>query len=176
MPKEFETKRVLVTGAASGIGQAQAIAFAEQGAEVIGIDLDETGLKQTAALVDPDSAKSFTYFVGDVSSPSFVQATMKQIVKNNGQIDILLNTAGILDDYRPSLETSEALWDQILATNLKVSFSDQCHITLFPPTKRVIVNMASIAGLVAGAAAQRTLPPNTQSSGIQNNFPTIMPN
>ncbi|MDU1041342.1 MAG: SDR family NAD(P)-dependent oxidoreductase, partial [Enterococcus faecalis] len=44
MPKEFETKRVLVTGAASGIGQAQAIAFAEQGAEVIGIDLDETGL------------------------------------------------------------------------------------------------------------------------------------
>ena len=61
---------------------------------------------------------------------------MKQIVKNNGQIDILLNTAGILDDYRPSLETSEALWDQILATNLKVSFSDQCHITLFPPTKR----------------------------------------
>ena len=48
-----------------------------------------------------------------MSSPSFVQATMKQIVKNNGQIDILLNTAGILDDYRPSLETSEALWDQI---------------------------------------------------------------
>lgn len=137
MPKEFETKRVLVTGAASGIGQAQAIAFAEQGAEVIGIDLDETGLKQTAALVDPDSAKSFTYFVGDVSSPSFVQATMKQIVKNNGQIDILLNTAGILDDYRPSLETSEALWDQILATNLKKClFSDQCHITLFPPTKK----------------------------------------
>ena len=36
--------------------------------------------------------------------------------------------------------------------------------------------MASIAGLVVGAAARRTLPPNTQSSGIQNNFPTIMPN
>ena len=82
MPKEFETKRVLVTGAASGIGQAQAIAFAEQGAEVIGIDLDETGLKQTAALVNLDSTKPFTYFVGDVSSPSFVQATMKQIVKD----------------------------------------------------------------------------------------------
>ena len=46
----------------------------------------------------------------------------------------------------------------------------------FPTKKGVIVNMASIAGLVAGAAAQRTLPPNTQSSGIQNNFPTIMPN
>lgn len=42
MSKEFETKRVIVTGAASGIGQAQAIAFAKQGAEVIGIDLDET--------------------------------------------------------------------------------------------------------------------------------------
>ena len=121
MPKEFETKRVLVTGAASGIGQAQAIAFAEQGAEVIGIDLDETGLKQTAALVDPDSAKSFTYFVGDVSS--LICASHDETnCENNGQIDILLNTAGILDDYRPSLETSEALWDQILATNLKVSF------------------------------------------------------
>ena len=46
----------------------------------------------------------------------------------------------------------------------------------FLQQKGVIVNMASIAGLVAGAAAQRTLPPNTQSSGIQNNFPTIMPN
>ena len=60
--------------------------LAEQGAEVIGIDLDETGLKQTAALVDPDSAKSFTYFVGDVSSPSFVQATMKQIVKTTAKL------------------------------------------------------------------------------------------
>ncbi|MGL2002827.1 3-oxoacyl-ACP reductase [Enterococcus faecalis] len=152
MPKEFETKRVLVTGAASGIGQAQAIAFAEQGAEVIGIDLDETGLKQTAALVNPDSTKPFTYFVGDVSSPSFVQATMKQIVKDNGQIDILLNTAGILDDYRPSLETSEALWDQILATNLKSVFlvTNALLPYFLQQKKGVIVNMASIAGLVAG--------------------------
>lgn len=39
--------------------------------------------------------KSFTYFVGDVSSTPFVQATIKQIVKNKGRIDILLNTAGI---------------------------------------------------------------------------------
>ena len=146
MPKEFETKRVLVTGAASGIGQAQAIAFAEQGAEVIGIDLDETGLKQTAALVNPDSTKPFT------SSPSFVQATMKQIVKDNGQIDILLNTAGILDDYRPSLETSEALWDQILATNLKSVFlvTNALLPYFLQQKKGVIVNMASIAGLVAG--------------------------
>ena len=109
MPKEFETKRVLVTGAASGIGQAQAIAFAEQGAEVIGIDLDETGLKQTAALVNPDSTKPFTYFVGDVSSPSFVQATMKQIVKDNGQIDILLNTAGILTNLKSVFLVTNAL-------------------------------------------------------------------
>ena len=117
MPKEFETKRVLVTGAASGIGQAQAIAFAEQGAEVIGIDLDETGLKQTAALVNPDSTKPFTYFVGDVS-----------------------------------LETSEALWDQILATNLKSVFlvTNALLPYFLQQKKGVIVNMASIAGLVAG--------------------------
>ena len=81
---------------------------------------------------------------------------MKQIVKNNGQIDILLNTAGILDDYRPSLETSEALWDQILATNLKVSFVTNAILPYFLQQKGVIVNMASIAGLVAGGGGART--------------------
>ena len=77
---------------------------------------------------------------------------MKQIVKNNGQIDILLNAAGILDDYRPSLETSEALWDQILATNLKSVFlvTNALLPYFLQQKKGVIVNMASIAGLVAG--------------------------
>ena len=133
--QKFKGKKVLVTGAASGIGQAQAQAFIQAGAEVIGVDLQEF-------------TADFKTIVCDVSSPEKVAQLAAQV----GEIDILLNTAGRLDDYRTMEDTDFSLWKKILATNLDSMFL--VTSAFLPQMKKqksgVIINMASVAGLVAG--------------------------
>ncbi|WP_251711935.1 3-oxoacyl-ACP reductase [Lactococcus ileimucosae] len=133
--QKFKGKKVLVTGAASGIGQAQAHAFLQAGAEVIGVDLQEI-------------TANFKTIVCDVSCPEKVAQLTAQV----GKIDILLNTAGQLDDYRTMEDTDFSLWKKILATNLDSMFL--MASAFLPQMKQqksgVIINMASVAGLVAG--------------------------
>ncbi|MEY8458402.1 3-oxoacyl-ACP reductase [Lactococcus ileimucosae] len=133
--QKFKGKKVLVTGAASGIGQAQAHAFLQAGAEVIGVDLQEI-------------TANFKTIVCDVSCPEKVAQLAAQV----GKIDILLNTAGQLDDYRTMEDTDFSLWKKILATNLDSMFL--MTSAFLPQMKQqksgVIINMASVAGLVAG--------------------------
>ena len=108
MGKQFKNKVVVITGAASGIGRAQAAAFLNEGATVIGIDI------QKAVITDD----KYHHFAGSVTDQKFIEETIGQIES----IDILCNTAGILDGYVPSLETEEALWDKIFNVNVKGMF------------------------------------------------------
>ncbi|WP_460017006.1 3-oxoacyl-ACP reductase [Lactovum odontotermitis] len=136
----FADKKVLVTGASSGIGLAQAKAFLVEGAQVVAVDLNGSPLNSdTPAL----SCK-----ICDVSNPEEVRNLADEV----GEIDILCNTAGILDAYADIAHTDFEFWHKILRTNL-----DSVYLmtsTFLPGMKRkksgVIVNMASIAGLVAG--------------------------
>lgn len=148
---EYQGKTIFVTGAASGIGQAQAVAFADQGANVFGMDIDKSGLGETIEKTK-DSAGTFISFLGDVTSERTIRAAVKQANEAFGSIHILLNTAGILDSYTPTLETTEALWDRVLAVNLKGTFlvTNQILPQLLTQKKGVVINMASIAGMVAG--------------------------
>lgn len=146
--EEYKGKTVFVTGAASGIGQAQAIAFLENGANVFGFDLDEQGLVNLLH----QYPEQFTYKVGSVCNKNDVEQAFEAAILIFKQVDILLNTAGVLDGFAKTLDTDEELWDKIMNTNVKGTFF--VTNTILPHmVKRksgVIVNMASIAGLVAG--------------------------
>ncbi|EOL46487.1 3-oxoacyl-ACP reductase [Enterococcus caccae] len=148
---EYQGKTIFVTGAASGIGQAQAISFVKQGANVLGMDLDQMGLSQTAEHVKTASGK-FIACTGDVTKEDQISIAVKKANESFGTIQILLNTAGILDDYTPTLETTEALWDRVLGINLKGTFliTNQILPQMIAQKQGVIINMASIAGMVAG--------------------------
>ncbi|MBO0473385.1 3-oxoacyl-[acyl-carrier protein] reductase [Enterococcus sp. DIV0840] len=148
---EYKGKTIFITGAASGIGQAQAIAFAQQGAHVFGLDLDERGLAATIEKTK-SSAGKFSSCIGGVTKKSDITAAVEQANNLFGPIHILLNTAGILDDYTPTLETTEAMWDRVLSVNLKGTFlvTNQILPQMLAQKHGVIVNMASIAGMVAG--------------------------
>ncbi|MGG5343567.1 3-oxoacyl-ACP reductase [Enterococcus sp. AZ192] len=148
---EYTGKTIFVTGAASGIGQAQAVAFTAQGANVLGFDLDPTGLTET----EKKSAKTtgtFISYIGDVTQKDEILAAVKYANECFGFIDILLNTAGILDDYTPSLDTTEEMWDRVLDINLKGMFlvTNLILPQMIEQQYGVIINMASIAGMVAG--------------------------
>lgn len=73
-------------------------------------------------------------------------------LKTFKQIDILLNTAGVLDNYSKTLETDETLWDKIMDTNVKGTYlvTNTVLPQMIERKSGVIINMASIAGLVAG--------------------------
>ena len=138
MNNRFENKVVLVTGAASGIGRAQVKAFLQEGARVIGIDI------QQSDVVD----KSYSHVVGSVTDQTFLEQTIAQV----DRIDILCNTAGVLDGYAKSLETDEALWDRIFNVNVKGMYfvTNAVLKKMLPRKYGIIINMASIAGLIAG--------------------------
>lgn len=142
---EFKQKVVFVTGAASGIGQAQAKAFLEEGAYVFGVDCQ----KDFGLLTSYNTFQSYT---GDLSQFIVCQTAVNVCQQAFGTIDILLNTAGVLDDYRNLEDTSLDLWHQILATNLNSMFylTKLWLPSMLEKETATIINMASIAGLVAG--------------------------
>lgn len=130
------TKTVLVTGASSGIGRAQALTFLENGYRVYGVDKDENpGFLNELRFVKMD-------LTGDLT-PLFTSLP---------EVDILCNTVGILDNYRPLHETSDLDWEQIFALNLTATMK----ITRFYLQKMlekksgIIINMCSIASFLAG--------------------------
>lgn len=145
---EYAGKTVFVTGAASGIGQAQAIAFLENGANVFALDINEQELDKLARKY----GERFGYLAGSVADQQAVDHAVTNALNQFTSIDILLNTAGILDDYAKTLDIDEALWDKVMSTNVKGMYvvTNRILPNMLAQKAGVIVNMASIAGLVAG--------------------------
>lgn len=106
---------VFITGAASGIGAAQARAFLEQDAFVFGLD-QKFGKMEELSLRFPET---FAYALGDVRQMKELQQAVSKCQDRFGEVTILLNTSGILDAYKPLMETDESLWDLIYETNVK---------------------------------------------------------
>lgn len=142
---EFKEKVVLVTGVASGIGLAQAKIFLANGAKVFGVDCQE--MPENLA----DSPR-FVYFQGDVSDSQVCKQAVEKCCQHFGKVDILLNTAGVLDNYATIAETSIDQWHQVLRTNLDSMFYF-CKLVIPQMIQAgggVVINMASVASLVAG--------------------------
>jgi len=147
----MEGKKVLVTGAARGIGQAIAVRFAEQGAELALCDLQADWLENTVAKVEEQGRTARCYSV-DVSDFAAVQAAVKQIGKDLGGVDVLVNNAGITKDGF-MMRMSEADWDAVLDVNLKGAFAFTKNVSRLMMKQRsgAIVNIASIIGLIGNA-------------------------
>lgn len=141
----------LITGAASGMGKAQAIAFAKEGAKVIAVDLNEVGVNEVVSQIREKNGDAIA-LKANVANRTEVKEIVKEGIRKFGKVDILSNTAGILDDYAPTLETSEELWDRIINVNLKSMFfiTNEVLPQMIERGKGTVINIASIAGLVAG--------------------------
>ncbi|KRM21378.1 3-oxoacyl-ACP reductase [Latilactobacillus graminis] len=141
--EDLATKTVLITGAASGIGQAQLHAFLTTGAEVLALDQQ--------VIESPPNSRCTTVQV-DICDEQQLTATLTLWLAQHGPIDVVCNTAGILDGYTPSLETSSADWDRVMTTNLKSQYlvTNAVLPAMVAQKHGTFVNMASIAGLVAG--------------------------
>lgn len=141
-------KVALITGAASGIGRASAILFAAEGAKVVVADVDETGGRQTVDLI-AQKGGSAIFVKADVTKADDVERMIKASVDQYGKLDILFNNAGIGTAFTPLEQVDEALWDRLMAINVKSIFLG-CKYAA-PVMKAqgggVIINTASISGV-----------------------------
>jgi len=137
-------KTAIITGAARGIGLATAKMMAEQGDMPVLVDWDKAELSKAASTIEQCHAVHC-----DISQPDQVDRLMTEVIDKTGQIDILINNAGVAD-FGPIEETDFARWRAVMQTNLDgVFLCSQAAIPHLKSTRGAIVNIGSISGLRA---------------------------
>jgi NAD(P)-dependent dehydrogenase (short-subunit alcohol dehydrogenase family) len=109
-------RTAIVTGAASGIGQASALLFAREGAFVALVDRDEAGLQQTLAAIEGVKGEASVH-VGDVIGLDFAKAVVGDIITRRGRLDVLMTAAGF-SCGGTVLTTDPADWDAVFQANV----------------------------------------------------------
>ena len=145
----FETKIAVVTGAATGIGGATAVAFAEEGANVVLTDVNEAALNERTQLIRSNGGNCIAV-VADVSNPADARRIAQEAVSAFGGIDYLVASAGI-QTYGTVVSTDEDTWDRTLAVNAKGVYlaAKYCIPEMAKRGGGAIVNVASVQGLLS---------------------------
>lgn len=150
----MQDKVGLVTGGGSGIGRASALMLAAAGAIVCVIDLDEAGAAGVAMEIAEAGGRAWP-LAADATDERQIADAVARITERHGRLDWALNNVGRGEPGQTILSTTGAGWDRILEVSLKSTWLAMKHE--IPPMQAagggVIVNMASIAGLVARAAS-----------------------
>ncbi|MEK7874525.1 MAG: SDR family NAD(P)-dependent oxidoreductase, partial [Chloroflexota bacterium] len=107
----------MVTGGGSGIGRAICLALSREQASVVVADVNDVGARATAESIAAEGGKALALRM-DITSAAEVGRAVKQAGQHFGPVDILVNNAG-WDKVMPFMETTEELWDKLIAINLK---------------------------------------------------------
>ena len=152
MARQFEGKVALVTGGASGIGLATAVAFAREGARVVVADVQENADRDVSDRIRQAGGQP-AFHVCDVSKSQEVRNVIDMIMKNFGRLDFACNDAGIEGATAETADSSEENWARVLGINLTGSYlCTKYEIQAMLKTGGgSIVNIASIAGQVGFA-------------------------
>ena len=145
----FNDKVVLITGAAGGIGKATARAFAEEGALLALVDLQQSALD--VAVGDLNLAEgTYVTIAADVSKEDQVQQYVEKTLGKFGKIDVFFNNAGIEGAYAMITDQTADNFAKVLDVNVKGVFYGLKHVIKVMKQQRsgAIVNTASVAGLV----------------------------
>ena len=145
----LKDKVAIVTGAASGIGEATALLFAEHGASVVASDIDPEGAKKTAAAIVERGGEAVPV-PGDVTDSDEALNIVQSAVAAYGGLHILVNSAGITARSLPPTTPPEEVWDRVIEVNVKGTYLMALHSV--PEMERAgggsIVNLGSIMSVV----------------------------
>ena len=141
-------KVVLVTGATAGIGQATAIAFADQGAKVVVAGRRQPEGEETVAQIEQAGGQAI-FVATDVSDEAAVSHLVQTTVETFGHLDYAINNAGYNGTRTSLVETPRAEWDKVISTNLTGTWLCMKYELkqMMTQGSGAIVNMSSILGL-----------------------------
>jgi NAD(P)-dependent dehydrogenase (short-subunit alcohol dehydrogenase family) len=153
---KLKDKVAVVTGASAGMGRDIAYYYAKEGAKVLAVARRIERLEALAEEAKGLEGEIVPY-AADVSEKAQVESIIDEAIKRFGTIDILVNTAGIMDDFSPVGDVSDEMWNKVLAINLHAPFylTRKAIKHFLEKGSGNIINVASIAGLYgarAGAA------------------------
>jgi short-subunit dehydrogenase len=148
--KTIRGKLALITGAASGIGREMARQLALEGAHVYLLDVDDGRLSDVVR----DARVCGVEVIGghcDLTKPAEITASIAEVLSTWGSIDVLVNNAGVCY-YGPTDKMTAAQWDWLLGVNLlaPIQITRELLPTLLSRSEAHVLNMCSVAGLVAG--------------------------
>lgn len=148
----LENKVAVVTGGASGMGKAIVELFVKEGAKVFCADYNLKGAQEVVDKINKDYPNHAVIAEVDVSNQEQNEAMIDKAIEIFGQLDILVNNAGIMDGFEPASRTNVERFLKVQEVNAhSVFYSMRKAIPIFEKQGHgVIVNNASIAGLVGG--------------------------
>ncbi len=149
--KRLKDKVAIITGAARGIGFSIAEMLSEHGATSVIIDIDQEAVSTAVQKIDDKGNKAIG-FAADVTNSDEIASIFKEIHKELGKIDILINNAGITKDGL-LMKMKEADWDAVINVNLKGTFICTQKVCRYMLKSRsgAIINIASVVGLMGNA-------------------------
>ena len=171
MAGKLQGKSAIVTGAASGIGRASVRLFAAEGACVVAVDVDETGLQETVTGIAP-GAGAVIPMLADAGSEADVKRFVGHCVESHGGVDILFANAGISGPVAPMAEQTVELWNRVLRINLIGPFLAIREVAPHMVAQRAgsIICTASVAGIRANAGP---IPYSASKAGVVSLVQTI---
>ena len=171
----FAGKVVLVTGAASGIGRAVALAFGRAGAAVVVADVAVDGGHSTAAMIVEGGGKAL-FVATDVTQASEVAAMVDKTVQRYGRLDCAVNSAGLFEEGSTLAELDEAVYDRVMNVNVKGAWLSMKYQLrqMGQQGSGAIVNLSSAFGAVGApgqavyAASKHALAGLTKSAALEH--------
>jgi NAD(P)-dependent dehydrogenase (short-subunit alcohol dehydrogenase family) len=158
MGGRLEGKYAVITGGNSGIGAATARLFVEEavaGLAILDLDKPDADFQALARSLRTEHGCDVLAIACDVSQPDLVRVAFKTVVERFGRIDILVNSAGVLDHNASVLKTDDELWDRTIAINQSGLFycCREALLQMESQSQGTIVNVSSVAGISGNSGA-----------------------
>ncbi|MFL5807683.1 MAG: SDR family NAD(P)-dependent oxidoreductase, partial [Roseiflexaceae bacterium] len=145
----LEGAAAIVTGAGRGIGRAIAVALAEAGADVVVASRTQSDLDEVVRAIEA-SGRRGVGVVADVRKRADIERLVATTVGTFGHVDVLVNNAGIFQQWATPEHVTEEEWDNVFDTDLKSAFlaSQMAGAQMLARKRGAIVNIASIGGVI----------------------------
>ncbi|NMO96385.1 glucose 1-dehydrogenase [Paenibacillus lemnae] len=150
----LQDKAAIITGAGGGLGRAAALKFAQEGAKLVLVDLNEEALQETIKYIQKANDSTEVYTVkADVTKEEDVKQYVQTAKERFGRIDAFFNNAGIEGQVAPLADYEPGQFDKVIAVNLKGVFLGLKYVLQVMKEQKYghIVNTASSGGIIAAA-------------------------
>ena len=166
----LEGKVVLLTGASGGMGKDMALLFAKEGAKVVAVARRMEKLEELSKEA-ADLTGEITPLEGDVSKVEDIDHMVDFTVEKYGRVDVLVNNAGIMDNFTPLIDVTDELWDKVMKINLEAPMKLMRKVLpiMVKQEKGNIINISSLGGIYGARAGAAYTASKHALTGITKN-------